>query len=185
MTDATYIRRVAITVGVLALTALAWRLSTVILLLFAAVILAIFVRTVSEVIEKRIRLRHTLAVIAALVGLTLFFLLAFAFFGWRMSAQFVQLTALLPTAINKLLDWLQQQPLGSQIVASLRKSGFGSALPILSHIPGYALGILGVLADLLLVAAGGVYLSFRPELYRDGLLKWPAPFEMVRPEVWF
>jgi predicted PurR-regulated permease PerM len=171
VTDATYARRVAIAVGVLGMAALAWWLSTVILLLFASVILAIFVRTVSEVIEKRAGLGHRLAVAAALMGLTLSILLVFAFFGWRMSAQFAQLTALLPTAFNKFLAWMQQQPLGSQIVGSLRKSGFASALPALSHIPGYALGILGVLADLLLVAAGGVYLSFRPEVYRDGLLK--------------
>lgn len=148
-----------------------WWLSTVILLLFSSIILAIFVHTVSDVIEKQTGLGHRFAVAAALVALALFFLLAFGFFGWRMVAQFSQLSALLPTAFNKVFGWLQQQPLGSQIVGNLRKSGLASTLPALSHIPGYALGFLGVLADLLLVAAGGVYLSFRPGVYRDGLLK--------------
>jgi hypothetical protein len=60
VTDATFARSVAIAVGVLALAALAWWLSTVVLLLFASVILASFIRTVSEVIEKWAGLIHRL-----------------------------------------------------------------------------------------------------------------------------
>jgi predicted PurR-regulated permease PerM len=73
------------------------------LLLFASVILAIFIRTISDVIERRSGLGHRLAVAAALVAITSSILLAFEFFGWRMAAQFAQLTALLPTASNKFL----------------------------------------------------------------------------------
>jgi predicted PurR-regulated permease PerM len=101
----------------------------------------------------------------------LFFSLAFAFFGWRMAAQFAQLVALLPAAFAKFIAWVQQQPLAAQIVKSLKTSGTASALPTLAHIPSYAFGLLGGFADMLLVVAGGIYLSYRPELYRDGVLK--------------
>jgi predicted PurR-regulated permease PerM len=48
-------------------------------------------------------------------------------------------------------------------------------MPTLAHIPGYALGLLGGLADLLLVAAGGIYLSIQPEAYYAGFLRLFSP----------
>jgi predicted PurR-regulated permease PerM len=171
VTDANYARRVVITACVLVLLGVAWVLNTVILLLFASIILGNFVRTFSALIETRTRVGHGFAVAVALLGLAIFFLLAFAFFGWRMAAQFAQLVALLPTAFGKFTEWVQQQPLGAEIVKSLKTSGMANTLSALAHIPSYALGLLDGFADLLLVAAGGIYLSYRPGLYREGMIK--------------
>ena len=175
MSEAAYIRRVAIAIGALILVGLAWWLSTVILLLFASVILSILVRALSSVVERMLKIGHGISIALALLGLGAFLLVAFAFFGWRMESQFAQLLGLLPSAFNKLLAWVQQQPLGETIIRNLQASGIASAMPTLAHIPGYALGLLGGLADLLLVAAGGIYLSIQPEAYYAGFLRLFSP----------
>lgn len=170
MTDTVYFRRLAITIAALAAAVLLWWLKIVILLLFAAVIIAILIRSLSNPIRMRFRLVDAAAVAIAIGILAVLTMVAFALFGWRMAGQFAQLLDLLPKAFNHFLAWLNSQPLGAPVVASFRKSGASSALPAILHLPAYALALLGGMADVLLVLAGGIYLSYQPALYRNGLL---------------
>lgn len=60
-----------------------------------------------------------------------------------------------------------------------------SAIPTLFDLPGYALIALGGVADVLLVAAGGIYLAVQPGLYRRGALRLlPGLAALQRRRCW-
>jgi len=169
--DGDLLRRASLIAAMVALIVMAWWLRTVILLVFASIILALLLTNLSRIAQRRLKVSGAVSLALVMTGLTVLFLAFSAFFGWRIAAQFAELSALLPRAITALQAWLARQPFGAQLVEGLRHSGMTSALPALFDLPGYALIALGGIADVLLVAAGGIYMAAQPGLYRRGVLR--------------
>jgi predicted PurR-regulated permease PerM len=169
--DLTFLRRAVLVAAVVALIVCAWWLRTIILLLFASGIFALLLTDLSGVAERRLKVSRTVALAIVMFVLIVLILALSAFFGWRISAQFAELSALLPRAVTALQTWLARQPFGAQLMEGIRRSGMTSALPALFDLPGYALIALGGVADVLLVAAGGIYIAAQPNLYRRGALR--------------
>lgn len=165
-----YLRRLILTIAVAVAVILLWRLRTVLLLLFASAIFSIVITSMAAPIQKRFRLSQGVAAILATLGLGALLALIFVFSGWRLSDQFSQLAELLPKAFDTALAWLKSQPLGAMIVKNVRESGAETALPAIMNIPSYALSLVGGVADVLLIVAGGVYFAYQPGLYRKGAL---------------
>jgi predicted PurR-regulated permease PerM len=171
VSEISFLRRVLLVVAVLILAALGWWLREILLLIFASVVLSIFIRTITAPVHKYFKLPQGVALVGVLVGLTVAAMLGLTFFGIRIAAQFAELATLIPKAFDTFMVWLRHVPLGAQIIDGLKQSGASSAIPALIHIPGYALTVFGAIADLLLIAAGGIYLSAQPDVYRRGFLR--------------
>jgi predicted PurR-regulated permease PerM len=169
--ETSFLRKMLLAIAVLILAALVWWLRTILFLIFASIILSLFVRSITGPVQKHLKISGGLALAVVLIVLTIGFGLGVAFFGWSIVAQFVELLTLLPKAFDTFTAWIQHIPLAAQAIKSFQKSGMSSALPALLHIPGYALAVFGGVAGLLLILAGGVYLSAEPDLYRRGLLR--------------
>ncbi len=183
MSDRTYLRRLVITIAVLAFTITLWWLRLVILLIFASVVLAILIRSLSNPIREHVGVQDGVAVAGAVTTLAMLTFGVLAIFGWRMAGQFTQLLDLLPMAFSHFLEWLKSQPFGARIVASFRQSGGGSAMGAILHLPTYALLFLGGAADVLLVMAGGIYLSYKPALYQSAFLQFLPTTERTRAAI--
>jgi predicted PurR-regulated permease PerM len=172
--DAAFVRRVLIVLALCALAALAWRLSNVLLLAFGAVVVAVILRALADVIAeyvpatKKWSLALAVLLIVAALGLTLFF------FGRQVRAQLGELARIFPPALEYVLSefGVDARSLAEQLPKML-----GSGLPqeIVSRVASYGVTFVGALADLVLVVVAGVFLAADPRLYSRGLVQlFPA-----------
>jgi predicted PurR-regulated permease PerM len=170
---------IAAAVAVLALIALRWR--QVFLLAFGALLISVLLRALANPIARRTPLNPlgSLAVAAvlvvALVGL------AAGIVGAELSAQFDQLSHILPKAWAATQQYLVQFGAGQWLLERVQEARADPRVaPTLGAVAGRAVRAtrisIEVVADLVLVLIAGVYFAAQPGLYRRGLL-WLAPVD--------
>ncbi|HEY4032233.1 MAG TPA: AI-2E family transporter [Caulobacteraceae bacterium] len=171
MTDAdhAFLRKVIILAAVAATVLVLWTLRYVLLLLFNAVLVALFLQALYAPLarlglDRRAGLAIVVLALAVAVGL------GGAFFGWKIEQQAAEAIQLLPQALADLQQNLQSTDLGSKIVsgASSFNLSLQSALPALMHLPGYAVSTAQVVADVLIVVFGGLFIAATPHGYFRG-----------------
>jgi predicted PurR-regulated permease PerM len=180
MQSQSFTRQFLIVAAIAALLALAWTLSEVLLLVFAAALLAILLRGFARNIERLLPLTPgwslTLAVVIVLsvVGG------AVMLFGVQVGAQVDTLFEALPRAWEAARDRLRDfGPVGAAI------DNFGDKVfsdgNMAGRLTGFLSTALGVAADLLLILFGALYFAAQPALYRDGVVVLfpPAQREQV------
>ncbi|HEV7252696.1 MAG TPA: AI-2E family transporter [Mesorhizobium sp.] len=172
-----YVRRVAITLALVGLAYMIWRLSGVALLLFAAVLLAVVLRALADLIA-----RHTPVPAQWTLTLTILVLSAFVvgfliLFGAQVSAQFALSMERLPAAIDAAGDRLGIDDLRAEMERSLEP---GQVRSFIAQAASFGYTFIGAAADLLLVIVAAVYLAADPKLYRRGTAKLLPPNQHAR-----
>lgn len=177
-----FIYEVFFVIGVLALVGLLlvvlWQGTEVLLLVFAGLLLAVFLRTISNFVSRYTPLSNGWAM--ALVLLTILGLLALG--GWYLysplKVQFEELTRVLPQAIENLRTQLSRYEIGQKIENQIPDSGFmsNSSSNVFGRITGFFSSFFGALVNFFVVLVVGIYFAFNPKLYHNGLLKlFPTP----------
>lgn len=163
-----FARRVLVAVAIVALTLFLWRIVDALLLAFAALLVAVLLRTAAKPVTRVTRLPLAWAVPVVALLLLAGLGLAGSLVGAELRAQFVDLGQRLPRA----WDYLQEQLGGTTLELLLERAGGNAAdvRGVLSSVTGVATSLAGALTNLVLVAFGGLYLAMQPTLYRDGLL---------------
>jgi len=170
----------AIAVAVAVIASILWFAIDVLLLLFAAILLATVLRAPTELIARAgvpQRLALALVVIAVLGGLVAL--------GWalapRVNAQVPQLADSLAAAIRQFQrDW------GFDQWTALFPKGMDlrSLLPSPAGLIGGATGIIsstfGVIANVVILFVVGVYLAANPVLYVEGAARLVPPSKRAR-----
>lgn len=146
-----------------------WQLRHLLLLIFAAILLAIVLNSLSRMISGSIGINGPLslaiAVVAILACITGFTLLL----GSQIAGEIKQLAERAPelaVSVGNWLgledpwEWLEQQ--GRRIFRDLS---------LLRGISGVSTVVYSVLIETLIVVAGGIYLAVRPGTYHDGFLR--------------
>ena len=166
-----FARRVAlavvIAVGIVAVAALLFKLSQILLLIFGSVLVATILHAIGDPIAKRTPLSRTWAlplsalIILAIVGGTVWLLRA------QMGGQVMQAVQAAEKALPALGEYLGIADLEGIIAKQVE---LVAGANVLGHVTTLGTAVLGVTADLLIVLFGGVYLAVNPRLYRDGLV---------------
>ncbi|HYH19970.1 MAG TPA: AI-2E family transporter [Azospirillum sp.] len=177
--DRAFVRRCLIALALAALAFLLWRASSVLLLVFGAVVVAVVLRAAADLVARRTPVpeRWSLAV----AGLAILALLALAalLFGSQIAAQGGRLVQQLPSTLQSVM---QQWGLAGSLDQMLQGRGSGLSGDILSRIGSLGMTVVGALADLLLMVVAGAFLASDPRLYRRGLVKLFPPREHERVE---
>jgi predicted PurR-regulated permease PerM len=168
--DASFVRRVLIVIALGVLTAVVWRLAHVLLLAFGAVVVAVILRALADLIARNIPAtrKWSLALAGLMIvmalGVTLFL------FGRQVRAQLGELARIFPPALEYVLG---EFGVDTRKVLEQLPKVIGSGLPqeIFSRVASYSMTIIGALADLLLVLVAGVFLAADPTLYKRGLVQ--------------
>lgn len=166
--DGTVLRTVGVALALVAGALLAWQLTGVLLLLFAAVLVAVLLRALADPLARRTPLpdKAAVAVAALLVGLLLTGFVTLL--GAQVGEQAAILLDSLPRLVSAAEDRLGFDGLGewfeTQRLAILDDRG------LVINVASYSASIAGAAAQALVVAAAGVYLALAPGYYRDGLL---------------
>lgn len=161
-TDKDFLRRVLIVAGVAVATGVLWLLSNVILLLFAAVVLSVLLRTLAWPLRKA-GAGDTLSVVVTLLLLVA----AVAAVGLYFGAEVTEQARGLVEQFNQgVAEW---ERVGLTNLKGLIGGGeIAAALP--SFLSWGASVGQAVLATVLVIF-GGIYLAIDPRPYRDGLIK--------------
>jgi predicted PurR-regulated permease PerM len=164
---ARYARFALILVAVLALAAVVWRISGLIVLVFGGIVLAVALRSAAKPLERWLGLApgwaFTLAVL--LIACVL------ALFGWLIGSQIAseaaQLRQQLPQAWSEARSWLQQSQVGRTVLVGLREAVSSASA---ARAAGLLATTFGGLADLLLLLVLAIFIGANPALYRRGFL---------------
>jgi predicted PurR-regulated permease PerM len=168
--EAAFVRRLLIVVAIGGLVLLAWTLSSVFLLAFGAVVLAIALRSLADLFVRWARVPRRFSLLAAsLVMLGVFAGLGF-FFGIQIVGQFEQLARQIPATLDELLDriGLSTGPL-AEAAREQATHGGGLAPGIASSLATAGVSLAAGLTNFLLIVAAGVYLAVAPDAYLGGV----------------
>jgi predicted PurR-regulated permease PerM len=183
----TYVQKVLIAVTIclvtLALLALLYFTFDVVLLLFAAILLAIFLRGLSDAVSRRLNIGDGWAVLFVSILLVAILGGAIALLTPSVAEQIGKLRVSLPQSAASVADYishygwgqaiLSQLPNTQDVIDSLTSVGF------LSGVGGIFTQTIGAVGNFLLVILLAIYLASEPRFYVTGFTKLFPP--AVRP----
>lgn len=163
-----------IVIGIALLGALLmWTLADVLLLVYAALLLAVLLRGLAAPLSERLPLSDRVALVLVVIALLAVVLGALALFGAQVQAQLTELGNRLPGAWQSLrAEWAGTR-LGAQLVEWVERTlaGDGGGGRDVAAIVARGVGMLaGTLTSLLLVIAGAIYFAAQPGVYWRGAI---------------
>ena len=176
MHRATFARRVCVAVAIAVLAvlvlALLWAATDVLLLLFAAVLVACFFRGLANVFSEytRVPVGWSLAIVATLlIGVTTLIVWALA---PHVASQVDELSRGVALSVQQLRNELLQYEWGRRLLAEVpgvaELAGRGN---LLGRVTGIFSSTLGIIANTVLVICLGLYLAVAPCAYLAGMVR--------------
>lgn len=166
--DKEFVGRVLILMAIGGIAAILWTLSDIILLAFAAILLAILLRVLASPLKIHLQIGDRPALALASLFVVLVLAAAVLWIGPALGEQLRLLYDRLPAAFAQLSERLQ---FGS-FADFMKQAGSASSISNLAaRVISWGSTLLGAIASLAIVVFGGVYLAMDPKLYRDGFIK--------------
>ncbi|RJR51304.1 MAG: AI-2E family transporter [Desulfobacteraceae bacterium] len=164
---------VGLTFAILAVLLIAWKVAQILMLVFAGILLAIFLRGLAGLLNRLTGLPNSWSLLAVLVLLTAAIVLA-AWLVWpHVASQINQLTDQLPRAVGKLSERIRQYSWGRALlnqIPSMNELGdhMGTFYRQVTNLFRLTMGAAG---SFLLILFVGLYLAYEPGLYITGLIR--------------
>jgi predicted PurR-regulated permease PerM len=159
--------------AVIAVIAAVWYAAHILLLVFAAVLFAIFLTAISTFVASKTALSRGAALGATVLSLALIAGVAAYLMAPRIMAQGQDLGRALPEAWESLQQWLRGSDWGRWMLTQADENGdlIPDPAQMLAKVPGVFSSTLGTVARLLFVLIVGIYLAAKPRVYTEGILK--------------
>jgi predicted PurR-regulated permease PerM len=171
--EVSFLRRVLIVGAVIAVALLLWTVRDALLLAFAAVLVAVLIRAVADLVRNHLKLGGGWSVGAAclLIGLPLLGIVWLV--GNEMTAQVRSLAERVPDAIAAFETrfGVRVPVLGSGAAAAQSMPGGSAMGSVAQNAAATALVVADVLSALLLAVVGGIFIAADPRAYRRGLTR--------------
>lgn len=175
-TDA-FIRRTLIVIGLVAAVILfavfTWQILSVLVLLFAGILLGVLLTSTSGWIRERTPLSHGQALTVVLVLI----ILAFVGGGWfavpRLASQSQELSTSLMESVERLRSTLESQSWAQPFLNTLPGVGESNSnsLNIMGQMSRFFSRTFNFLIDSVIILFIGLYLAINPDMYANGLIK--------------
>lgn len=176
LSRAEYTRRAAITIGLavvaFSLVVLFWLTAAVWLIVFAGVLLAVFLDGLARLVGDHTPLPRKAGLALVVVVLLGLGVGAGWLIGPQVADQGSQLSEELPKALDTFEDWVRDLPAGSQVAAQIPDSPqslLASGSPGFGQLRSAFSTALGIFANLLIIVFVGLYLALHPGRYVDAL----------------
>lgn len=161
----------AVVVLLVAFGLLLWAIADVVMLVFAGSLLALFLRGLTEAVQRGARVTEFTALLLVLAGLLSMLVLGGAFLGGETAHQLDQLGPQLQEAWNQMLREVRQYQWGRALLSDRNLRAMLPSNPeSLERLTGVFSSTLGVITGFLIVVFLGVYGAADPHIYREGLL---------------
>ena len=142
---------------------------SVLLLILAGALIAVFFRGLSGIIERKTAWKEGICLTVSILGTLIILVLLFWLMGAKVQTQMAQLTETLPSTIDNAKQQLNQSPIGQKIVQQL--SSPDSQKKAASMVQTVFKSTFGVLGDLYVILFIGIFFTVSPRLYKNGLVQ--------------
>jgi predicted PurR-regulated permease PerM len=160
---------VAAGAAVLALLLAVWQVAQILLLIFASILLALFLRTLADFIHRHTPLSREWSLTAVILTLLGILVLIGVLYGPTIADGFYQLFQQLPSALGRLRSALGQYAWGPALLDTLSRTGSTLTNPQqLSKIAGIFSTAFGALGSVVVVIVLGIYFAADPKTYING-----------------
>ena len=167
-------RYILIAIALVAVAAIIWTISDVLVIAFGAIVFATVLRVLTVPVARVTHLSERWALVIVVLGLIVIFGLLFWLFGRQAAAEFAEMREQLPAAIEKFRTWIADSKIGQMALGLFQQSSEGGGGSLAQA--GTALGATaGGIGNVLLILFAGVYLAADPGLYRNGALRLLPP----------
>ncbi|WP_396594511.1 AI-2E family transporter [Brevundimonas sp. R86498] len=165
-----FVHKALFIAGLIIVLALAWKLAGVLLLAFAAVIIAVLVRSLADPIRERTGLGTGLSLTLASSIIMIVLVASGWLFGSTITSQLDALADRIPRSLDELETLLEALPFGREIASRLNGAATPDLQNMVGQVGGYVMAVTGAGANLLLVIVAGLFFAAQPGRARDGLL---------------
>jgi predicted PurR-regulated permease PerM len=172
--------RAGLLVGGIIVAALIWLTLDLLLLVFAGILLAIFLRTLADALAARTPLGPGLSLAVVLLLLVVTTVGAATLFATQLAGQAREITERVPQAYGQLLGWLENQEWSRWLVEQARgaagqgENGGASAVEqaqVMEHATSAASSAMDAIVAFVIVLFVGIYLAASPGPYIRGVLR--------------
>ncbi|MDO9269787.1 MAG: AI-2E family transporter [Methylobacter sp.] len=158
-------------VAVIALVLMVWQAAQILLLVFASLLLALFLRTLANFISSRTSLSVAWCLTFVVVLLLGALVLILVLYGPDIADGFYKLFRQLPSAQDRLRGFLERYDWGPTAMDALSRAGRALANPQqLGKIAGIFSTAFGALGSLVIVIVLGLYFAADPKTYVRGTI---------------
>ena len=164
-----FIQRVLVLIVLVGVTALLLKLAYLLLLLFGSIVLAVIIRLIAVQME-RLRIPHGISTGVAVIVLLGVILGCIWIFGGLVASQFSTLREQLPEALARVQELADDWGIDYNLQSAVDAIG-AQASAIFQRAGGFMLTAGSIIADLILVLVGAVFLAADPDFYRRGVLR--------------
>ena len=173
----TYPQKIWIAGGILAFIAiiiLLFRATfSVMLLLLAGTLIAVYFRGLSGYICRKTNWKEGACLATSIIGSLLLLIFVFWMIGAKFQAQVAALTETLPTTIENAKTYLQKSAIGKKIVEKI--SSPQTQKNIETTAGTLFKSTFGILGDIYVVLFIGIFFTVSPKLYKSGIVKLAPP----------
>ncbi len=172
-----FIRRALIATGIGTLIALLllllWYGIDVLLLAFAGILLAVFLRGLSDQLNRFTSLSGGWSLAIVVLGLLLIFSAGLWFCASKVAVQVDVLRESLPRSTQRLEQYIGQYGWGRQLLGQLPATNkmLSYRGDVLGRVTGIFSSTLGLITNFIIILFVGFYLAVEPRLYTNGLVK--------------
>lgn len=142
---------------------------SVLLLVLAGSLIAVFFHGLSSFIEQKTKWNGSLSLVVSVVGILLFIIALFWLIGEKVQSQVTELTDKLPATIQNAKDKLNKSDLGKKLVQYLsspktqeKAKSVGSS---------FFKTTFGALGDVYIILFLGIFFTVSPQLYKKGIVQ--------------
>lgn len=166
--DQRFIRRVLLMFVLIAVAAAISVTGNLLILAFGAILGAIVIHAIAEILTIRLRVPERASVGGAIVLVLAVIGLLGWLFGVEFRSQVNLLVVRLPGLIDQLAVYMGQSPVGQKIVDAVRAAYAGSR--VAQDIGGLAAGAGELILNALLLLVGAIFFAVDPKVYERGFL---------------
>ena len=183
--DRTFVQKVSLTtaiiLGSLIFLVLLWQAFTILLLVYASVVLAVPLAALTDLVHRRARLHRTVALILVVLVVSALIAGAATLLTPVIEKQAKRLGEELPGAVDQFESRLDRSWLGRRILDEVQNPRKIVTRAVdLSRMAGWLYSAVGIGLGIVFVAALAVYLAAEPGLYVGGILRLLPPERRTR-----
>ena len=172
-----FAKRVWIAGGILALITIVLLLFkatiSVLLLIIAGALIAIYFRGLGSLIERKTKWKSSVSLLISIFGTFILLGLIFWLIGAKAQQQITELSESLPQMVNNARKQISETSLGKKLIERISTSN--SQDKVQSMASTFFTSTFGVLGDIYVVIFLGIFFTASPKLYTRGLVKMVPP----------
>lgn len=142
---------------------------SVLLLILAGILIAVFFRGLSSFIEQKTKWNPSLSLLLSVLGTLLIIIASFWLIGTKIQAQITQLSDTFPSAIQNAKEQLTKSEFGQRAIQKASSSKTREKAKEVAST--FFKSTFGVLGDVYVVLFLGIFFTASPQLYTKGMVE--------------